>query len=504
MEMEIIHLALRSEYSFKQTFGHMRDLVTGRTKAVGIADINSTFGHVKLEQYCNKAGLKPIFGVRLMVVEKPTVSEKHFGPEYIFIAKNNDGLVELYSLVNKAYDNFYYFPRVGLVDVWSLSEDVIVIAEDFKIPERIDYIGLSTATSKRVLDVDLPRVAINTNYYTNVEDKPVYELLSGNRGRSLHTYPQHILSDEEWYRIWGDDKAIENTHVIANQCGVILNKSEMVKYHGHLNLRKLCCEGAKKKNIDLTIGTEYGDRFEREMQLIIEKDYTDYFLIVADMIIKAKKKMLVGPSRGSSAGSLVCYLARITEVDPIKFGLIFERFIDINRLDLPDIDIDFPDNKRDLVIKELTKTYGKSKVKHIATVSTLKPKSAIGEFAMELCIPAYETEAVKDAIIERSGGDARSAMCILDTFESTEVGKEFIDKYPAMKIVEKIEGHAKHTGTHAAGIIVCNEDLVNYAGVNSRDDTIMMDKKDAEYEIKLWFGDEELHSYKTVHDVHLL
>jgi len=121
------------------------------------------------------------------------------------------------------------------------------------------------------------------------------------------------------------------------------------------------------------------------------------------------------------------------------------------------------------------------KCEQLQNVNRLKPKSAIGEFAKGLGIPPYETEAVKGAIIERSSGDARAAMCINDTFETTEPGKEFIGKYPRMRLVSHIEGHAHHTGKHAAGIIVSTEPLTNYGGVNSRDDVVMMDKKDAEY-----------------------
>ena len=191
--------------------------------------------------------------------------------------------------------------------------------------------------------------------------------------------------------------------------------------------------------------------------------------------------MLVGPARGSSAGSLVCYLMGITEVDPIEHNLIFERFIDVNRFDLPDIDIDFPDVKREIAIKYLKHKYGRANVMCLANINRLKAKSAIGEFAKGLGIPPFETDGVKGAIIERSSGDARAAMCIRDTFETTESGKEFIERYPKMALVEHIEGHASHAGKHAAGILVSTLPLNTYGSINSRDEVVMMDKKDAEY-----------------------
>jgi len=482
---EMLNLALRTEYSFKKTYGYIDGVHKySNGIAVGVADINNTFGHVKLEQLSKKHGFKPIYGVRLMVVEDATLKgrQRYHGPVCVFIAKNISGLREIYRLVDLAYKQHHYWPRIDVHDLAEISPDVIVIAENFTEKMRVDYIALTASTPRIIADQDfgIPKVAMNNNYYPTPIDKPVYELLSENGFK--HTYPQHVLSTEEWFRIWKDEEAINNTHVIADQCEHFeIEKAPMVKYTGMMNINSLVKNGAKKKGIDLK-QKEYSERLERELNLIKEKDYGDYFLVVADMIKKAKQKgIFVGPSRGSSAGSLVCYLMGITEIDPIPFGLIFERFIDINRADLPDIDVDFPDNKRKDVIKQLVKDYGEDKVGHIATIAKLKPKSAIGEFAKGLGIPPYETADVKDAIIERSGGDARAAMCIMDTFETTEVGKHFLKKYPSMKLVEKIENHSRHAGVHAAGIIVCNNSIANYAGVNSRDDMIMVDKKEAEY-----------------------
>jgi len=164
----------------------------------------------------------------------------------------------------------------------------------------------------------------------------------------------------------------------------------------------------------------------------------------------------------------------------MEHGLIFERFIDINRMDLPDIDIDFPDDKRQLAIKYLINKYGKDNVSHISNVNRLMAKSAINEFGMSLSIPKFEVEAVKDALVDRSGGDARADMALADTLEQTEIGQNFIEKYPKMMLAKKAEGHALHAGKHAAGVIVCNEEITNFCGVNSRDFTLMMDKKEAE------------------------
>ncbi len=478
--MNIIHLALRSEYTFKKVFGSVDTLANYAVNGViGIADYSVTFAHPKLCKMSNK--IKPIFAVRLMVVMCLDRGVKNFGPEMIFIAKNQKGLSELYGLVKKSWENFYYFPRTSIFDVVNLSENIIVIGETFITEERVDYVAMTQTTPDKFLNNQIPRVAIINNRYPSVKDKAVYEVFSSSNGIDLQTYPQHILSTDEWFSIWGDRDAIENTHRIADECSSFnLKKSENLKFTGKGSILGLCVAGAKKRGIDI-FHKEYSDRLDMEINLIKEKDFGDYFLIVADMISEAKKTMLVGPSRGSSAGSLVCYLMGITEVDPLKYGLIFERFIDINRADLPDIDIDFPDVKRDKVIKYLSKKYGADKVAHISTVSTMQPTIAIGEFSKALGIPPWETEDVKKSIVEVFAGDNRSNMCISDTLSTTQSGKDLIEKYPQMELTSRIEGHARHFGKHAAGIVVGNENLEIYSGVNVREGSLMIDKKDAEY-----------------------
>jgi DNA-directed DNA polymerase III PolC len=273
---------------------------------------------------------------------------------------------------------------------------------------------------------------------------------------------------------------ISNLQVIVDGCeNIELKKARNIEYKGKDNIIDLCYAAAKDKEVDLE-NPEYKERFDRELKLIIEKGYGDYLLVVADLINAAKKFCLVGGGRGSSAGSLICYLLNITEVDPLKHGLIFERFIDINRYDPPDVDTDFPDNMRLKVTRYLENTYGKDNVKTISTISKWKPKVTIGEFAKHMEIPRFETEAVKDVIIERAGGDARAQFCLEDTLQGTDVGKEFLEKFPQMINVKYAEGHAKQKGKHAAGIIVCNEPIVEYCGIDERDGTALLDKKDAE------------------------
>ena len=226
---------------------------------------------------------------------------------------------------------------------------------------------LQQQLQKFMYEIELPKVAIVNNFFPEENDLDTYQLFVGHRNSCLQTYPQHILTTEEYISYQKKkgfehfaEEAINNTHEIAKQIEKIkLPQAPIIKFDSKKTIEQLCIEGAKQKGIDIFSEGEYKDRYERELKLIKEKEFDDYFLVVADMIAKAKKKMLVGASRGSSAGSLVCYLLHITEVEPIKYGLLFERFIDINRSDLPDIDIDFPDTKRKDVIKQLEKDFGK-------------------------------------------------------------------------------------------------------------------------------------------------
>lgn len=476
----MIHLALQTEFTFKQSFLHMKDIHKHANGAVGVADAHNTFAHVGLEKESKKHGFKPIYGVRLHVL--PDSSEQRSASLFwVFLAKNQDGLQEIHDYVKKAWDNFYYIPKLKYSDIKNTGNVIIISPIDSELSH---YVARGQGLPN--FGYRSEGVAIVTNNYPMIADKSVYQLLAGarkgngdevNHMFSQEIYPQHIMTEIEWMAEYGEIDSIKNTHEIADQIEhITLPKAGMVHWAGSHDLEQFM----DFKKIP-EWNDEYQARYEREMALIAEKDYGDYFLIVADMIKQAKKTMLIGPARGSSAGSLVCYLMGITEVDPIIHQLIFERFIDVNRHDLPDIDVDFPDTKREGVVKYLKHKYGQTKVRALANVNRLKAKSAIGEFAKALQIPAYETSEVKDAIIERSSGDARAAMCIADTFEHTEPGQKFIEKYPAMSLVSHIEGHASHAGKHAAGILVSTDELSIYGSVNSRDDIIQMDKKDAEY-----------------------
>jgi len=477
----MIHIALKSEYSFGQCYGFLDKLHNEYSNdgAIGIADFN-TFSIYKLRKLCDKSNQKPIFGYRVNVVKDATEKVKprgQFGIEYVIIAKNVLGLKEIYKLTKINTQNFYYRGNVSITDINNLSKNVIVISTN-PITKRLDYIGVNFTTTNKVLGYDFPKVYIDNNYFNESKDRAVYQCYA-ERNAETKTFPQHILSREEAVFYFGEE-AVENTISVADSVtNFHLPMPEYIKFKGSNNFIDDCKSGAKRLGIDLD-SEPYKSRFEKETRILIEKDFVDYLLVVAEILNEAKRYCLIGPGRGSSAGSLTCYLLGITTVDPIKFGLIFERFVDINRFDYPDIDSDIPDRARAKVVKQIEKRYGTDNVKTISNVTRLKAKSAIGIFAKGMGIPAFETEELKDNIIDRAAGDARASMCIMDTLVDTEVGKEFMEKYPEMECVQHIEGHAKNKGKHAAGVIICNDNLTEYCGVDERDKTVYLDKKDAE------------------------
>ena len=495
----MINLTTRTEYSFLKAFGLLDEVVERGVEigdSLGICD-NGTYGHIPFYNKCKKAGIKPILGMEFTYVEDVTAKTKG-GHRVCVVAMNYNGLQTMYQLANEASKHQYYVKNRVDYPMLRMLEDCVLILDINQVKPNIwnrlkipVYVSITPSNSLWARNyTGLPYIAASDNYFPLAEDKQVYDVLKkisrgGNTSSDAHN--AWILDDNEYQSstVGIDNDTIKQAMSVANEIAseidIVLPKASIVKYPDKVDMMELCRAGAKKKGIKL-VG-DYKKRLTYEMDLINSKGYGDYFLVVSDMCRWAKERMLVGPSRGSSAGSLVCYLLDITEIDPLRHNLFFERFIDASREDLPDIDMDFPDDKRELVFRYLQDKYGHENVSNIGTVSRFKPKSAIGDVAKVLGIPPYETAEVKDAIIERSGGDARATFCIADTFKELDIGRSFIHKYPQMRVVERIEAHARHTGKHAAGVFVCNEPITNYAAVDESGDhpIAMLDKKDAEH-----------------------
>lgn len=495
----MIHLRLRTEYSFRQAFGRLDDVIAvAGGPSLAITD-SGTWGHVAFKKACTKLGIKPIFGVTLNVVGDARDRTRQPIASMVLLARNDDGLREIYELVTLANSKecFYYVPRLDYRDINGASDNVYILAGPGTILDRMTaklttYLNLTPTNDswnrRAMAQSRFPKVVTCDNVYPTPDDKAAYEILA-QRDKQMRATPMHIL-DEDGLRLAvpeADDECFLNTERIAADCNAKLPVAENIKVPVEMSMYDRCILGALDRGLEVTYNEDqrilgdaiYQARLERELEMIARKKFEDYFNLISDVVSWAKTKMLVGPARGSSAGSLVCYLLKITDVDPILHDLMFERFIDVTREDLPDVDIDFQDDRRDMVIDYLREKYGAERVGRIGTVARLKAKSCLSDVGKELQIPPWEMKEVSDAIIERSTGDARAQFCIADTLETLEVGRALVAKYPALTIAGKLENHAQHTGKHAAGVIVANVPIVTYCSLDNSG-AAQIDKKDAE------------------------
>jgi DNA polymerase-3 subunit alpha len=282
---------------------------------------------------------------------------------------------------------------------------------------------------------------------------------------------------------------------------VELPKLPMLRYplpHGYDSAEDLFMdwlrEGWKHRRLDKLPRAEqkkYKETLNKELGVIKDKDFIDYFLVVADGIRFAKDSGIpVGPARGSAAASLVCWLLRITEVNPVLFpNLVFERFIDVSREDLPDIDIDFPAWGRPVVRDYYVSKYGEKSVGNIGTFTVYKAKLALDDVGKVHHVPKYSVETVKELLVERSSGDLRASATIMDTVEHFDAAAEVVEKYPDLRKAMDLEGNIKTFGVHAAGLAVANGDIRDVCALYAREmpkgsgrwvNAISMDKYDAE------------------------
>lgn len=483
---------IRTGYSFRNAVGRI-DQVIARLEELGkttapITDTCSAFGWVRWSKATAKKNMRPVFGVELAVTH--SIHEKKPTFDYwTFISK--DSLKPIHELIGTASEQFRYHPLLTVDQALSKKGVNKIIGHrsavaDFAPSDDL-YVGLGPATTKgyinRALTAGHRLIAVSDNRYPALGGQSFYEVTCG-RTASTQSYLQHILSDDEWRALpniasFDLELALANRDAVLAQSTAVLGKAEIIHPERPMTLEAMCREGAKKLNCDLA-NPEYEARMMRELNLIQDKEFEDYFYLVADICQWARKRMIVGPARGSSCGSLVCYLLGITSIDPIPFGLIFERFIDINRSDLPDIDIDFSETKREQVFEYVRQKYGKERVARLGTVAMFQPRSALNESAGALDIPPWELKPVLDSIVERSSGDARALQATEDTLKDTQAGRDFLAKYPEILIAAQMEGHPRHAGQHAAGIVITQTPLSDVVTVDHRTGATHCDKKDAE------------------------
>jgi len=487
-------LRIRSGYSFRTAAG-MIDAVMERLQEVGatyapISDRASTFGWVRWNKLAKKAGLKPLFGLELAVTgslhaKKPAVDY------WTFFAK--DDLKSINELLYLATSQFRYEPLLSYEQALRADGVIKVVGSRSlldQIPPQEDlYVALSPSAAKGYVaeaqKMGHKFVASSDNKYVSKGDEGFYEVLCG-RGASTQTYAQHILSEGEWRKAVARvaapdliDLSWTTAAHIADKCKASLKMATLLSPEKPQTLEQMCRVGATKLGINLA-DPVYEARLLREIALIKDKQFEDYFYIIADVMQFARQKMICGPARGSSCGSLVCYLLEITTIDPIPFDLLFERFIDITRNDLPDIDIDFSDQKRHMVFEYMEKKYGRDHIARLGTVALFRPRSAIDEAGTALGVPKWLCDKVLDSLIVRSGGDSRALQTLEDTFKTTPAGRELLEKNPEILIAARMEGHPRHYSQHAAGIVVTETPVTDYVAVDARTGATQCDKKDAE------------------------
>jgi DNA polymerase III alpha subunit len=459
-------------------------------EAAPIADRASTFGFVSWTKVCKQANLRPVYGVELAVSDNWGSKNPHID-HWVFLAKRS--LSDLHRLVRLATRAANKQPVLSYDQAMS-AEGVVRIAQehcdldlaDFDLEDT--YMAVTPATPLALLRAARGRdalfIAHPRNVFPRQLDLELYRVMLGRYFASTQTYPLHIVSDEELraaLKLSGIDvdEAIHRRKCILEECTAVLETAELLKFNSDESLRSLCERGAASLGVDLA-NEVYSERLRRELSLIAEKRFEDYFFIIADLVAWAKPRMVVGPARGSSCGSLVCYLLGITAIDPIPHGLIFERFIDITRADLPDIDLDFSDANRDQVMAYAEEKYG-DRVARLASVAIFQPRSTLARIGTALKIPTWQVNKVAETAVKRMMGDSRKSSTIEDTLAETDAGREMLRDFPEAMIASRFEGHPDHSGIHAAGLVVTDKPVTTYVAVDMRSKTAMCNKYDAEH-----------------------
>jgi DNA polymerase III alpha subunit len=448
-----------------------------------------TWGHVRFEKEAKKTGIKPMFGMEVPIIQTMEDGEKSkFKPVAWMLAADTRafyrGTTKAWAERGLSPAEFAALP--GVVRFAGAASRVLT-------PDQYDFIDVNPASiSEAARGVWIARETGKPLVITCYNDMPKPDHMDFAYAWEVRDSVGHRFLDgidELWKRLqrvmsWSEfQAAIDNTVEIADKlAGKELPKAPLIHLEG--DLVALIREGQQSRLQRGHIAEwtqEYEDRVQEEIKQIQLKNFDSYFLVVADLVRFAKQHMLVGPARGSAAGSLVCYLLGITEVDPIPHDLLFQRFIDISRADLPDIDIDFADNKRHMVFTYLQEKYGTQNVAKLGNINTLKANSVMAQVGKRFGISFGETSQVKNALIEYSSGDARYGKGLEDTFSTTGPGQEFTQKHPdAARCMGDLEIHPSHTGVHAAGILVCNDPISDYCTV-TEEGVAQIDKPDSEY-----------------------
>ena len=518
--MNFVHLHVHTHYSLLDGLAKIDDLVK-RAKELGfealaITDHGNLYGAIEFYKKCKKEGIKPIIGVEAYLAPRtiydrtPKIDSKSY--HLILLAKNYQGYQNLINLITKAHlEGFYYKPRIDKNLLREYNEGLICLSACLageisrtlihegiekakeKVYEYLDIFGKENfyleignhpgiIESKKVFPmlIELSKktgvklVATQDVHYVYKDERDIHDVfLAVQTGKDIEEEDRlsmksdyfHLTSYEEMLELFNDIPfALENTLEVAEKCNleIELGKTKPPVFEieesltPHEYLKKLCYESLEKLSVENK--EVYRDRLNYELSVIEQTGFSSYFLIVADFVNWAKKQNIkVGPGRGSAAGSLVSYLLKITEVDPIKYNLLFERFLTPERISFPDIDVDFSDIRRDEVIEYLAKKYGKDKVSQIITFGKMGIRAAIRDAGRALNYPY----SFCDKIAKLLSPD----MSVDTALEVPEIYELYMKDDRVKKLFEiarKFEGTVRHASVHASGVVVTPTKLTDF------------------------------------------
>lgn len=521
MNTNFVHLHNHSEYSLLDGACKVGDLVGQAVKsgmsAVAITDHGVLYGVIDFYREAKKKGIKPIIGCEVYVAPRSRFDKEKGIDDNIFhlvlLAKNEQGYKNLIQLVSKAFlEGFYYKPRVDLELIEEYSQGLIALSgclageipqlvlagnyqgakktalhydsifgqgnfflelQDHGLPEEEQVCRSLCAISD---ETGIPVVATNDIHYISQQDAVAHDVLlciqTGTvlNNRERMKFPNssfYFKSEEEMREIFAyRPDALQNTLMIAEKCSLDFEFGEFHLPYYHLPegysaenfLRQMVYEKFWLKYPDAE--TEITERLEYELDIINNMGFAAYFLIVQDLVNWAKEnRVRVGPGRGSAAGSLVSYVLGITDINPLKYDLLFERFLNPDRVSMPDIDIDFCFEKREKVINYIIDKYGLDRVAQIITFGTMAARAAIRDVGRVLDIPYGEVDKVAKMIPTELGVTIEKALEIsLDlnrAYQSDQTVRQIID------MAKALEGMPRHASIHAAGVVIGKDPLTS-------------------------------------------
>ena len=532
--MAFTHLHIHTEFSLLDGACRIKDLVA-RVKelgqdAVAITDHGVMYGVIDFYKACKAAGIKPIIGCEVYVAQRGRTDRVHEldaeSRHLVLLCKNETGYRNLSYMVSMGFvEGFYIKPRIDMELLRAHSEGLIALSACLagEIPRRLrngDYEGAKAhALEMRELfgedsyylelqdhglpeqkkvaagilriheETGIPLVVTNDAHYLTREDAELQDalmciqmgkLMEDENRMKFETSEFYVKSEDEMRALFPNyPEAADNTAKIAEMCNVDFQfgvhhlpefKLPEGETDGDAYFEKLCWRGFAQRYPGA--GEEYRERLRMEMGVIRQMGFVDYFLIVSDFIGYAKSQGIpVGPGRGSAAGSMVAYCLYITEIEPMKYSLYFERFLNPERVTMPDIDIDFCIRRRQEVIDYVARKYGEDHVAQIVTFGTMKAKAAIRDVGRVLNMPYAEVDNIAKQVPFSLDMTLDKALALSKGFADLYNGDERVKRL--VDLARKLEGMPRNASTHAAGVVITKKPVHEYVPLATNDDLVV-------------------------------